>query len=196
MGEAKEARVIATKEEIAALMNGRVAELKRPPAELPPVGIHEVVPLQLSPIKEATCYAFVEAAEELEGVGWVLKLRRVGKPDRPRMLAADSSRGYTSDPGRAMRAEPEAVPEASQVGITAAARQRYERRFEKEQREREKLPFEDRLDAVVLAARKRRWNVRSEVRAVKKTKERGKALVALRELERRVHMFGGGERAA
>jgi hypothetical protein len=70
-----------------------------------------------------------EWGRELDREMWVILFVLGDQTDRPRLLAARSGTSlgdYTEIPSRAMRGEPEAVPDAAQKAITAKARKRYE----------------------------------------------------------------------
>ena len=98
-------------------------------------------------------------------------------PHEPRLLAQDSTHGYTPDSRLALRDEPEAPPEEYVEELTLRAHTRYERgtrkRIEQARRDRELLGLEQRIVELQRAAKSNHVDVSSEVFVLRKMLARG-----------------------
>ena len=95
-----------------------------------------------------------------------LKLDRT-RIEEKRLLHQNSERGYTSDPHRALRGEPEAVPVEAQERIVAQARLRGRDRLRERGAALDALSPTARLQLLEAASRRHHVDLRSETRLIR-----------------------------
>jgi hypothetical protein len=182
-------KAVATPEYIGDVMQGRRDEI--PLREYP----DDRLPLALwvDGNDKPTCLLEI-VASWYDGEGWTVKVRAWTFEHESRLLAADSSRGYTKVPYLALTDEPEAVPDDYQDHLTMRALSRHVKRRRKDslaaQRDRELQDLLHRVDEAMAAAKSNHMDVRDDLRAVRRMHAQGKvsaAMVLLRETERRAH---------
>jgi hypothetical protein len=98
--------VLMKPEHIGEVMNGERHELP----VMSPARPGARVAIKTRRNRRPTCIVEVTACEP-DDEGYVLTVRTIPLDHEPRLLAADSSRGYVRDPRLALQHEPEAVPE-------------------------------------------------------------------------------------
>lgn len=118
---------------------------------------------------------------------WVLNFKV--HHDEPRLLAADSSKGYTDKPYLALSEEPEAVDEATLNGFRERAERRHDKTVKERQRvaqqARELLSAEERISRAREAAKWNHIDVSNETLALRQMLKRGAVIEhKLRVLER------------
>ncbi len=137
-----------------------------------PAPIGTLVAIKTAHNRKPTCLLEVTACTP-DPEGHTLTVRIAPFEHVPKLLHADSSRGYTSDPRLALFGEPEAIDQDVLDGTWAMrAGRRYEKaRVEKVEREREQrrqLAVEERMIRVKQAARTNHVDVSSELDLVRK----------------------------
>lgn len=115
--------------------------------------------------------------------------------DAPRLLTpsarpAHTERGYTDQPGRAIRDEPEAIDEATQQQFSERAeirdRQRKTQRSADRDLDRDRLALEDRIAKAHRDARLEGVDVRSEFRALERMRDAQQSTNAVVQQLRRI----------
>lgn len=179
--------MIVTKEQIASVLSAKKTVLTVDATQVVDVG--NVVPLQRSTQHRASAYVVVlEARPVADPEGeWEVTVKRQGQPDRGRLLAADSSRGYTSNPARALRGEPEAVPEEYQAIVTSEATLAADHRWKKLERVLDRMTFDQRLFGCKRMAHTKRIQINRQLRDIAKDRDPVRASKTLRRLEERVY---------
>jgi hypothetical protein len=181
--------VILDREHIGEVMRGERHEL--PVHDPAPVGAK--VALKVAAHRRPTVTVEVTDCQP-DDEGHTLTVRTIPLDHEPRLLAADSSRGYVDFPARALPDEPEAIEEWRQDQYTMRAIGRHVKRRRKDslaaQRDRELRDVLDRIDQAMQAAKSNHMDVRDDLRAVRRMHAQGKTVAAvqlLREVEHRAH---------
>ncbi|HTE59403.1 MAG TPA: hypothetical protein VK631_03575 [Solirubrobacteraceae bacterium] len=177
--------VILPKDIIGEVMRGERSTL---PVELP-ANIGAIVAVKVARNRKPTILLTVTACEP-DPEGYTLTVRARPLEHVPLLLAADSSRGYTSDPRLAMVGEPEAVDTGSlDVRWRFRAGRKHEKAVTEKQdvarRSRELLSTEDRMRNARDAARLNHVDVRDEMKALAHMQRRGRSEgLVVQELQR------------
>jgi hypothetical protein len=138
--------------------------------------------------RRPTCIVEVTACEP-DDEGYVLTVRTIPLDHEPRLLAADSSRGYVRDPRLALQHEPEAVPEDYERDhlLVRAMHRDAKRKREKSlaaKRDRALLSVVERIDRVKAAARENHIDIGTDLLLLKRAqRERRSEPAILRRLE-------------
>lgn len=172
--------MVVGKEVVVEVLYGGLRSI--PVADWPSAEPGAVVPLQSSATSRAACYISVIGV-----VGDEVSFVLVGAPEKPRFLAQDSTRGYTSDPARALRGEPEPISEVWQAALTESAELKAEHAWNRIESRLSQLPFAMRLRLCLEVASYRGQRVGGEVYRIRRMKDQGRAMGMLKQLERRVH---------
>jgi hypothetical protein len=158
--------VILDREHIGEVMRGERHEL--PVIDPAPVG--SKVALKVARNRRPTVIVEVTGCEP-DPEGHTLTVRTIPLEHEPRLLAADSSKGYTDKPFLAVNEEPEAVDEIT----LALYRERADRRHDKTARararaaqlDRELLTVEERMTLARQAARLNHVDVSNDMHALR-----------------------------
>lgn len=167
--------VVLPRDRIGEVMRGELVHL--PVCERAPVDA--IVAVKVAYWRRPTCLLRVTACEPDEE-GFTLTVRPTAREHEPRLLAADSSRGYTHDTRLALFDEPEAVDSETQDRITMGAIGRDTKRRREQstaaQRDRALLGTLERIRAARDAARTNHVLdlVRDELRAVERRLRQGR----------------------
>ena len=144
--------VVLPRDRIGEVMRGELTQL--PVIDAAPVGAR--VAIKVAWNRRPTCIVEVTACDP-DDEGHTLTVRTIPLDHEPRLLAADSSRGYTRDPRLALQHEPEAVDEHYQDHILMRAMHRDAKRRRENslaaRRDRALLTVIERIDLAKRAAR-------------------------------------------
>jgi hypothetical protein len=126
--------------------------------------------------RRPTCLLHVTECE-LDPDGYTLTVRVHPHPHEPRLLAQDSTRGYTNDSRLALRHEPEAPPAQYVDELTVRNQARHDRgvrrRIERAREAREALADDVRLARLQAAAKANHVDVSPDVFVIKQMLKRG-----------------------
>jgi hypothetical protein len=176
--------VLMKPEHIGEVMNGERHELP----VMSPARPGARVAIKTRRNRRPTCIVEVTACEP-DDEGYVLTVRTIPLDHEPRLLAADSSRGYTMDPRLALQHEPEAVPEdyhRDHLLVRAMHRDAKRKRDNSiaARRDRALLTVVERIDRVKLAARENHIDIGTDLALLRRSmRERRSEQAVVRRLE-------------
>lgn len=168
--------VVLPKPALRELLTGDRTQL--PVTDPAPVG--SVIAAKVAPKRRPTCLLRVVDCQP-DPDGHTLEVRVQPHEHQPRLLAADSSKGYTDKPYLALSGEPEAVEPDVQDQITVRAGLRHSKRVHERETvalaSRRLLTVEERVEKARKAARANYVDpelVRRELRALRHMQRRGR----------------------
>jgi hypothetical protein len=186
--------VILPRDLIGEVMRGELQEL--PVHDPAPVGAR--VAIKVARNRRPTCIVQVTDCQP-DPEGHTLTVKTIPLDHEPRLLAADSSRGYTRDPRLALQHEPEAVPEDYEDHLLMRAMHRDTKRRREQslaaRRDRELLTVLERIDRAKRAARENHVVIGTDVLLLHRTMAEQRAgrrsenavLRRLEDIERRAY---------
>jgi hypothetical protein len=177
-------------DDIGDVMSGQLREL--PVSVEAPVGARVAIKTRRN--RRPTCIVEVTACDP-DDDGFVLSVRTIPLDHEPRLLAADSSRGYVTDPRMALAMEPEAVPAEYQDHLLMRSMRRDAKRKREQsiaaKRDRELLTVLERIDRAKQAARENHVDIGTDLRLLRRSmsERRSEAAVVrrLEDVERRAY---------
>lgn len=112
----------------------------------------------------------LEGLREKHGTQLLSTLKTMWRKTRhqPRLMARDSSRGYTNEPAVAMAREPEAVSEEEQRAMTAEAHAREADTETLAQLQREQRTLPERLNEIRAASKREKVDRSADERVIRK----------------------------
>jgi hypothetical protein len=186
--------VVLPRDRIGEVMRGELNQL--PVHDPAPVGAK--VAVKVARNRRPTVIVQVTGCEP-DPEGFTLTVRTIPLDHEPRLLAADSSRGYTRDPRLALQHEPEAVPEEFQDHLLMRALHRDTKRRREQslaaRRDRELLTVLERISLAKQAARENHVVIGTDILLLHRTMAEQRAgrrsetavLRRLEEIERRAY---------
>lgn len=176
--------VVLAPDHIGEVMRGERTTL--PVIDPAPIG--SLIAIKRARNRRPTCLVSVTHCEP-DPDGHTLTIRVAASEHEPRLLAADSSRGYTNDPRLSLKGEGEAVPQDVQDEITmhAIARDARRRRTASvaAQRDRALQTVLERIDNARAAAAGNYVDIRDDLKAITRMHRMGQPEhVIARELDR------------
>lgn len=167
--------MIVPAEDIEAILAGELDDAILPE----PLSVGAVHAIQTRAGEQARCHVeILERWRHAEG-GWVHRFMRVPRPHIPHLLHKNPGAGrsdYTTRPGNAMREEGEAPSREDMILFRQIAKVQALRDREERRKVQEQLSLEKRVVAYQHEAKRRRIDIRNEMRLVHRLKSRGKSL--------------------
>jgi hypothetical protein len=182
--------VVLPRDRIGEVMRGELNEL--PVIDPAPVGAR--VAIKTARNRRPTCIVQVTDCVPDDG-GHTLTVRTIPLDHEPRLLAADSSRGYTRDPRLALQHEPEAVDEQYQDHLLMRSMHRDAKRKRENsiaaKRDRALLSVIERIDLAKAAARQNHIDIGTDLALLRRSMRERRSEQAisrrLEDIERRAH---------
>jgi hypothetical protein len=173
--------VVLPRDRIGEVMRGELQQL--PVHDPAPVGAK--VAVKVARNRRPTVIVQVTDCQP-DPEGFTLTVRTIPLDHEPRLLAADSSRGYTRDPRLALQHEPEAVPEEYGDHLLMRALHRDTKRRREQslaaRRDRELLTVLERIDLARSAARENHVDIGTDLNLLRRsmTERRSENAIARR----------------